>query len=152
MEHRGQSRTFTAVIGKIVGVSAGREGPDSKGKVDPAKLNAFAFDQFQNGHYKIGEKVGQAQRRGRGVDEKVKDGLYGISLCPPFEAGSLFKKTEEALKEIPAHHSERQADKGRVEGPLSCTVYLNGNSALRASASSEFADRAACPPQPAASR
>ncbi|CBL29000.1 hypothetical protein SY1_23430 [Fretibacterium fastidiosum] len=32
---------------------------------------------------------------------------------PPFEAGSPFKKTEEALKEIPAHHSERQADKGR---------------------------------------
>ena len=30
------------------------------GKVDPKKLNAFVFDQFQNGYYAIGEKVGTA--------------------------------------------------------------------------------------------
>ena len=28
------------------------------------KLNAFVFDQFQNGYYKIGEKVGQAWQSG----------------------------------------------------------------------------------------
>ena len=25
-------------------------------KVDPSKLNAFVFDQFQNGYYEIGKK------------------------------------------------------------------------------------------------
>ena len=37
---------------------------DEKGKVDPTKLNAFVFDQFQNGYYTIGEKVGQAWHSG----------------------------------------------------------------------------------------
>ena len=37
------------VIGRIVGVSADERVLDSKGKIDPAKLNAFVFDQFQNG-------------------------------------------------------------------------------------------------------
>ena len=30
------------------------------GKVNPEKLNAFVFDQFQHGYYKIGEKIGKA--------------------------------------------------------------------------------------------
>ena len=58
------------VIGKIVGVSADEKVLDSKGKVDPAKLNAFVFDQFQNGYYKIGEKVGQAWKAGAGLMRK----------------------------------------------------------------------------------
>lgn len=58
------------VIGKIVGVSADEKVLDSKGKVDPAKLNAFAFDQFQSGYYKIGEKVGQAWNAGAGLMKK----------------------------------------------------------------------------------
>lgn len=52
------------VIGEIVGVLADEAVLDEKGKVDPAKLNAFVFDQFQNGYYAIGEKVGQAWRTG----------------------------------------------------------------------------------------
>jgi hypothetical protein len=40
---------------------------DEKGKVDPTKLNAFVFDQFQNGYYAIGEKVGQAWNSGTGL-------------------------------------------------------------------------------------
>ncbi|MBD5399439.1 MAG: flavin oxidoreductase, partial [Treponema sp.] len=40
---------------------------DEKGKVVPAKLNAFVFDQFQNGYYAIGEKVGQAWQTGAGL-------------------------------------------------------------------------------------
>ena len=47
------------VVGKIVNVSADEKVLDAKGKVDLVKLNAFVFDQFQNGYYKIGEKVGQ---------------------------------------------------------------------------------------------
>ena len=37
---------------------------DENGKVDAAKLNAFVFDQFRNGYYKVGEKVGQAWKSG----------------------------------------------------------------------------------------
>ena len=37
---------------------------DEKGKVDPVKLNAIMFDQFRNGYYTTGEKVGQAWNAG----------------------------------------------------------------------------------------
>ena len=49
-----------AVIGKIVNVSADEKVLDENGKIDPVKLNALMFDQFQNGYYATGEKVGQA--------------------------------------------------------------------------------------------
>ena len=52
------------VIGEIVGVLADDTVLDEKGKIDPTKLNAFVFDQFQNGYYAIGEKVGQAWHTG----------------------------------------------------------------------------------------
>ena len=52
------------VIGEIVGVLADEAVLDENGQVDPAKLNAFVFDQFQNGYYAIGEKVGQAWKTG----------------------------------------------------------------------------------------
>ena len=58
------------VIGEIVGVLAEEAVLDEKGKVDPAKLNAFVFDQFQNGYYAIGEKVGQAWHTGAGLMKK----------------------------------------------------------------------------------
>ena len=38
---------------------------DEEGNVDPTKLNAFVFDQFQSGYHKIGEKVGDARKSGR---------------------------------------------------------------------------------------
>ena len=52
------------VLGEIVGVLAEESVLDEKGRVDPAKLNAFVFDQFQSGYYAIGEKVGQAWNTG----------------------------------------------------------------------------------------
>jgi flavin reductase (DIM6/NTAB) family NADH-FMN oxidoreductase RutF len=52
------------VLGEIVNVLADENVLDEKGKVDPTKLNAFVFDQFQNGYYAIGEKVGQAWNSG----------------------------------------------------------------------------------------
>lgn len=58
------------VIGEIVGVLADESVLDEKGKVDPTKLNAFAFDQFQNGYYAIGEKVGQAWNAGASLMKK----------------------------------------------------------------------------------
>lgn len=53
------------VIGEIVNVIADEKVLDEKGNVDPSKLNAFVFDQFQNGYYKIGEKVGDAWKSGQ---------------------------------------------------------------------------------------
>ena len=52
------------VVGEIVNVLADEKVLDSNGKVDPTKLNAFVFDQFQNGYYAIGEKVGDACKSG----------------------------------------------------------------------------------------
>ena len=37
------------------------------GKVDPMKLNALIFDQFQAGYYTAGEKAGQAWNAGAGM-------------------------------------------------------------------------------------
>lgn len=58
------------VIGEIVGVLAEESVLDEKGNVDPVKLNAFVFDQFQNGYYAIGKKVGQAWHSGAGLMKK----------------------------------------------------------------------------------
>ena len=40
------------------------------GKVDPLKLKALMFDQFQCGYYSIGEKVAQAWNAGAGLMKK----------------------------------------------------------------------------------
>ena len=58
------------VVGDIVNVLADESVLDAKGKVDPARLNAFIFDQFQNGYYAVGEKVGQAWQSGAGLMKK----------------------------------------------------------------------------------
>ena len=53
------------VVGEIINVLADEKVLDKSGKVDPSKLNAFVFDQFQNGYYKIGEKIGDAWKSGQ---------------------------------------------------------------------------------------
>ena len=53
------------VVGEIVGVLADEKILDSNGKVVPERLNAFIYDTFQHGYYKIGEKVGEAFSIGR---------------------------------------------------------------------------------------
>ena len=58
------------VLGEIVNVLAEDRVLDEKGRVDPTKLNAFVFYQFQNGYYKIGEKCGQAWSSGAGLMKK----------------------------------------------------------------------------------
>ncbi len=52
------------VLGKIVNVIADEKVLDHSGKIDAGKLQAFAFDQMQNGYYAIGKKVGQAWHSG----------------------------------------------------------------------------------------
>lgn len=54
-----------AVVGKIVNVVANDEVVDENGKVNPAKLNALIFDQFQFGYYASGDKIGQAWHEGK---------------------------------------------------------------------------------------
>lgn len=53
------------VLGRIENVLADEAVLTEDGKVDPTKLNAFAFDQFQSGYYALGEKVGQAWESGK---------------------------------------------------------------------------------------
>ncbi len=53
------------VVGQIVNVLADESVLDQRGKVDPSKLKAFVFDQFQNGYYSIGEKIGQGWTSGK---------------------------------------------------------------------------------------
>ena len=55
------------VLGRIVNVMADEKVLDAAGRIDPAKLQAFAFDQMQNGDYAVGEKVGQAWHSGAGL-------------------------------------------------------------------------------------
>ena len=58
------------VVGEIVNVIADEKILDAKDKIDPEKINAFVFDQFQNGYYRIGEKVGQAWKSGAALMKK----------------------------------------------------------------------------------
>lgn len=56
---------ISGIVGKIVNVKANEEVLDERGKVDVTKLHALMFDQFRNGYYSTGEKVGQAWNAGK---------------------------------------------------------------------------------------
>lgn len=58
------------VLGEIIGVLAYEAVVDEKGRIDPSKLNAFVFDQFQSGYYAIGEKIGTAWQSGAHLMKK----------------------------------------------------------------------------------
>ena len=58
------------IVGKIVNVKANKEVLSDNGKIDPAKLHALIFDQFQNGYYAVGKKVGQAWNAGKNLMKK----------------------------------------------------------------------------------
>ena len=60
----GIAKSGFRVVGEIVNTLVDEAVLDENGKVDPSKLQAFVFDQFQNGYYQIGEKVGQAWSSG----------------------------------------------------------------------------------------
>ena len=59
------------VLGRIVNVLADETVLDEKGRIDAAKLNAFAFDQMRNGYYAMGEKIAQAWNAGAGLMKKL---------------------------------------------------------------------------------
>lgn len=58
------------VLGEIVNTLVDENVLDENGKINPTKLNAFVFDQFQYGYYAIGEKVGQAWKSGADLMKK----------------------------------------------------------------------------------
>lgn len=64
------TESFYAIVGRIVNTAAEEAVLSPNGKVDPSKLNALIFDQFQHGYYVSGEKVGQAWKAGAGLMKK----------------------------------------------------------------------------------
>ena len=64
------TETMYCIVGKIANVVAEKAVLSENGKVDPAKFNALIFDQFQNGYYVTGEKVGQAWNAGKTLMQK----------------------------------------------------------------------------------
>ncbi|MBQ3637931.1 MAG: flavin reductase family protein [Clostridia bacterium] len=65
-----ETENLHAVVGKIVNVSADEKVLDEKDKVDPKKLDALIFDQFQSGYYVSGEQVGKAWNAGKDLMKK----------------------------------------------------------------------------------
>lgn len=57
----------SGIVGKIVNVKAEEAVLGENGKVEPRKLNALMFDQFQHGYYLTGEQVGKAWNAGVGL-------------------------------------------------------------------------------------
>ena len=64
------TESFYAIVGKIVNTAAEESVLSENGKVDPSKLNALIFDQFQHGYYVSGEQVGKAWNAGAGLMKK----------------------------------------------------------------------------------
>ena len=64
------SDSFYAIVGRIVNTAAEESVLSENGKVDPAKLKALIFDQFQHGYYVSGEQVGKAWNAGAALMKK----------------------------------------------------------------------------------
>ena len=65
-----QNDSFYCIVGKIVNTAAEEKVLSENGKVDPMKLHALIFDQFQHGSYVTGEQVGKAWNAGAGLMNK----------------------------------------------------------------------------------
>ncbi|MBO5564378.1 MAG: flavin reductase family protein [Lachnospiraceae bacterium] len=61
------------VVGKIINTSADEKVLSDNGKIDPMKLNALIFDEFQAGYYVATEKVGQAWNAGKELMKKASE-------------------------------------------------------------------------------
>lgn len=62
-----ETESLYCIVGKIVNTAAEESVLSENGKVDPAKLNALIFDQFQSGYYVSGEQVGKAWNAGKSL-------------------------------------------------------------------------------------
>ena len=70
LDEVASTETTYCIVGKIANVIAEEAVLSDNGKVDPAKLNALIFDQFQNGYCVSGDKVGQAWNAGKPLIQK----------------------------------------------------------------------------------
>ena len=61
-----------AMVGKIVNVSVEERVIGNEGKVDPEKIQALIFDQYRNGYFVVGEKVGQGWNAGKELIKRAK--------------------------------------------------------------------------------
>lgn len=68
-----ETENLHAVVGTIMNVSVDEKVLSDNGKIDPMKLNALIFDQFQSGYYVVGGKVGQAWNAGKEIMKTVQD-------------------------------------------------------------------------------
>ena len=62
---------FLCYVGRIVNAAAEESVLSANGKIDPAKVGALMFDQFQHGYYTVGEHVGQAWNAGKDLMKKA---------------------------------------------------------------------------------
>ena len=62
-----KTESFYCIVGKIMNTAAEETVLSENSKVDPTKLDALIFDQFQHGYYVSGEKVGEAWNAGTGL-------------------------------------------------------------------------------------
>lgn len=65
-----ETDSFYAIVGKIVNTAAEESVLADNGKIDPSRLQALIFDQFQHGYYVTGEQVGKAWNAGAGWMKK----------------------------------------------------------------------------------
>ena len=62
-----------AIVGRIVNVSADENIISDDGRIDPFRLNALIFDQFQCSYCVATERVGQACSVGRTIEKRSAD-------------------------------------------------------------------------------
>ena len=62
--------SFYAIVGRIVNTAAEDTVLSENGKIDPSRLNALIFDQFQHSYYVSGEQVGKAWHEGASLMKK----------------------------------------------------------------------------------
>ncbi len=65
-----ETESFYCIVGRIVNTAAEERVLSENGKVDPAKVEALIFDQFQHGYYVSGDRVGQAWNAGVALMKK----------------------------------------------------------------------------------
>lgn len=65
-----ETESFYCIVGRIINTAAEEKVLSENGKVDPSKLQALIFDQFQHGYYVSGEQVGKAWNAGAGLMKK----------------------------------------------------------------------------------
>lgn len=65
-----ETESFYCVVGKILNTAAEEKVLSENGKIDPARLHALIFDQFQHGYYLTGKQAGQAWNAGAALMKK----------------------------------------------------------------------------------